>query len=445
MSYSENYNQSTGPYSRSTSQSQAQLSEGQRIIAKKVQSSLNFLLDRIKNGENPTIRAEAQAAYDRLRQLDVTQYQPRDAIEAHQMAMAISQDSLGDQSRFYTNEELDSMRQDYEADLDGATERGDLYEDGGIPGMYISGYSPAGANEIIPLGGRLSTGMFFGTPMDDYRKRRLNSQSIDPLQAKYEHAIYKNDRENPYAATYPSHWDNPVVVSEFTAKPDHYDAEFNMKRAQGGDKRYQGPHHYAIVAHGSDKGGNQRLDAIDLDMAPSTAADYTRRYYFPFTGYSAKEDDGTTQAVNQFHKASIKYSPYDFRSEGEIMHRSNDRTRHLNEADSNGIFGDITPKGQRFIMSIANSDEASKRRGEIDYGGIQSIDPHTAEIRTKGFYRLGSRAADLRAQKAAERQQADIQLARGGHLRTPNTIRSRNGLKMRRADDLGSADYDIYF
>ena len=94
---------------------------------------------------------------------------------------------------------------------------------------------------------------------------------------------------------------------------------------------------------------------------------------------------------------------------------------------------------------MANSDEASKRRGEIDYGGIQSIDPHTAEIRTKGFYRLGSRAADLRAQKAAERQQADIQLARGGHLRTPNTIRSRNGLKMRRADDLGSADYDIYF
>ena len=445
MSYSENYNQSTGLYSRPTSQSQAQLSEGQRIIARKIQASLDFLLDRIRNGENPAIRAEAQAAYGRLRQLDVTQYQPRDAIEAHQMAMAISQDSLGDQSRFYTNEELDSMRQDYEADLDGAIERGDLYEDGRIPGMYISGFSPAGANEIVPLGGRTSTGMFFGMPMSDYMKRRLGSQSINPLQAKYEQIIYRNDEKNP-AARYSlrSRWDNPVVVSEFTAKPDHFDAEFNKNRAQGGDKRYEGPHHYAVVAHGLDEGGNQRLDAIDLDMPSIRSADFDHRFYYPFTGYSAKDDGGTVQEVNQFHKASGKLSPFDTRSEEEIMHRQN-RIVPLNEADSNGIYGDITPKGQRFIMSIANSDEASKRRGEIDYGGIQSIDPHTAEIRTKGFYQLGSRAADLRAQKAAERQQADIQLARGGHLRTPNTIRSRNGLKMRRADDLGSADYDIYF
>ena len=38
--------------------------------------------------------------------------------------------------------------------------------------------------------------------------------------------------------------------------------------------------------------------------------------------------------------------------------------------------------------------------------------------------------------------------AQGGRIKVkpaPNTIRSRNGLKMRRADDLGSADYDIYF
>ncbi len=38
--------------------------------------------------------------------------------------------------------------------------------------------------------------------------------------------------------------------------------------------------------------------------------------------------------------------------------------------------------------------------------------------------------------------------AQGGRIKVkpaPNTIRSRNGLKMRRADDLGNADYDIYF
>ena len=88
MSYLENYNQSTGPYQRPTRQSQTQLSEGQQIIARALQSSLNFLLDRIRNGETSDIRTEAQATYDRLRQLDVTQYQPRDAIEAHHNAQA---------------------------------------------------------------------------------------------------------------------------------------------------------------------------------------------------------------------------------------------------------------------------------------------------------------------------------------------------------------------
>lgn len=195
MSYLENYNQSTGPYRRPTRQSQAPLSEGQQIIARAIQSSLDFLLDRIRNGETPDIRTEAQAAYDRLRQLDVTQYQPSDAIEAYQKAMAISRDYLGDQTRFFTNRELDAMRQEYDADKAQAIERGDLYEDGRIPGMYVSGFTPAGANQIVPLGGRTSTGMFFGMPMDDYMKKRLNSQSIDPLQQKHERVIYNNDEK----------------------------------------------------------------------------------------------------------------------------------------------------------------------------------------------------------------------------------------------------------
>ncbi len=38
-----------------------------------------------------------------------------------------------------------------------------------------------------------------------------------------------------------------------------------------------------------------------------------------------------------------------------------------------------------------------------------------------------------------------LKYARGGHLRTPKTIRSSNGIKMHRAEGLGGADYDIYF
>ena len=60
-------------------------------------------------------------------------------------------------------------------------------------------------------------------------------------------------------------------------------------------------------------------------------------------------------------------------------------------------------------------------------------------------YMRQSAANDLRLSDRAKAAISQNQYARGGHLRTPNTIRSRNGLKMRRADDLGSADYDIYF
>ena len=60
-------------------------------------------------------------------------------------------------------------------------------------------------------------------------------------------------------------------------------------------------------------------------------------------------------------------------------------------------------------------------------------------------YMRQSAANDLRLSDRAKAAISQNQYAHGGHLRTPNTIRSRNGLKMRRADDLGSADYDIYF
>ncbi len=447
MNYWENNNQSNGFYGSNTRQSQTRgLSTGQQVIARSLQSSKDFLLDRMENGETPAIRAEAQAALERLSQVNVEDYQPVDDIEAHQIAMSISRDTLGDQSRFFTNTELSSMRQDYEADVANAIERGDLYDDGRIPSMYVSGFSPAGENGIVPYGGRTSTGMFFGMPLDDYMKKRFSDVGIPALQQKYEHVIYKNDKENPVVRKHVrSQWDEPVVVSEFTGRPNYYDAEYNKKRNANADERYAGPQHYALVAHTTKKGGAQRLDLLNLDMPSQFAHDYNHRYYYPFTGYSTKDDDGTMQSVNRFLKAEKKYSPYDPVDNGEILQREQDRIRHLNKADENGVYGNITPGNLKLMMSIANSDEESRRNGEIDYGGIQYIDPYNAQIRTKGYFQLGSRAADLRAQKAAEREQAAVKFARGGHLRTPKTIRSSNGIKMHRAEGLGGADYDIYF
>ncbi len=52
----------------------------------------------------------------------------------------------------------------------------------------------------------------------------------------------------------------------------------------------------------------------------------------------------------------------------------------------------------------------------------------------------------MREQAARDFKYRDgLKYARGGHLRTPKTIRSSNGIKMHRAEGLGGADYDIYF
>ncbi len=77
------------------------------------------------------------------------------------------------------------------------------------------------------------------------------------------------------------------------------------------------------------------------------------------------------------------------------------------------------------------------------------LDPDNLQGRATGIsyddYMRQSAANDLRLSDRAKAAISQNRYARGGHLRTPNTIRSRNGLKMRRADDLGNSDYDIYF
>ncbi len=77
------------------------------------------------------------------------------------------------------------------------------------------------------------------------------------------------------------------------------------------------------------------------------------------------------------------------------------------------------------------------------------LDPDNSQGRANGLsyddYMRQSAANDLRLSDRAKAMMNQNSFARGGRLRTPNTIRSRNGLKMRRAEDLGGTDYDIYF
>ena len=124
----------------------------------------------------------------------------------------------------------------------------------------------------------------------------------------------------------------------------------------------------------------------------------------------------------------------------------------------------ITPGAYDAISNMVGYDEALD--DEYDYQGfrgktierffnaynaaLQNYDVDDSRPSYTPYYGYSQDDYDTHMKQQAARDivlrpNGQNQYARGGHLRTPNTIRSRNGLKMRRADDLGSADYDIYF
>lgn len=101
---------------------------------------------------------------------------------------------------------------------------------------------------------------------------------------------------------------------------------------------------------------------------------------------------------------------------------------------------DYTGLRGKTIDRFFNSHKAALDNYDVD-NSRPSFDPYYSYDKEDYDISMKQQAAN----DIVLRPNGQNQYARGGHLRTPNTIRSRNGLKMRRADDLGSADYDIYF
>ena len=107
--------------------------------------------------------------------------------------------------------------------------------------------------------------------------------------------------------------------------------------------------------------------------------------------------------------------------------------------------GDINKLRRQTAQRFFNAYNAARSNYDIDGSRPSSNANYYYDKEAYDDYMRQSAANDLRLSDRAKAAISQNQYARGGHLRTPNTIRSRNGLKMRRADDLGSADYDIYF
>ncbi len=110
----------------------------------------------------------------------------------------------------------------------------------------------------------------------------------------------------------------------------------------------------------------------------------------------------------------------------------------------------------RFFNATRDAEDLASRYYTFDDGRATSeplfydpLDPDNAQKSPNGIsyddYVRQSAAADLRLSDRAKEMMRPNSYARGGHLRTPKTIRSSNGIKMHRAEGLGGADYDIYF
>ncbi len=110
----------------------------------------------------------------------------------------------------------------------------------------------------------------------------------------------------------------------------------------------------------------------------------------------------------------------------------------------------------RFFNATRDAEDLASRYYTFDDGRATSeplfydpLDPDNAQGSPNGIsyddYMRQSAAADLRLSDRAKEMMRPNSYARGGHLRTPKTIRSSNGIKMHRAEGLGGADYDIYF